>query len=251
MNSAQADNQEPLTLRVGLPDRIDQVINLLKWPAAFSAALITPLLAWALLRLIVRVATSPLGLIPFLLGTGLFFLVWKRFLRDSRLGKLLITFEHESTHALFALLSGHRITGFQATQGRGQVRFHGGGNWLISVAPYFFPTLALLLFLFAYLLPFPGLPWQSFLLGVALGYHLVSTIHETHRDQSDLKDLGLAFCAFFLPAANLAVVGLLISFAHGGSAGTNQWFYSIWEPIHYAAEWWSTWTSAVTSSAAS
>ena len=150
----------------------------------------------------------------------------------------MITLEHESTHALFAVLTLHRIVGFRASMGRGgEVRFTGRGNWLIAVAPYFFPTVALLLFLLAYLLPFPGLPWQGFLLGVALGYHIVSTARETHRDQTDLKQLGLTFCWLFLPAANLAVVGLLVSFAHAGSDGTSLWFDSSWQPVVYVQNW--------------
>lgn len=225
-------------IRSSWSDRIDRWINLFKWPAAALSALATPLFAWALLCLLVRVLTGPFVLIPFLLGCFLFVLLWRRWLSQSRVGRFLITLEHESTHALFAMLSLHRIVGFRASLGRGgEVRFTGRGNWLISVAPYFFPTLALLLFLIAYLLPFPGLPWQSFLLGVALGYHVVSTVRETHRDQTDLKDLGMLFCYLFLPAANLAVVGLLVSYAHAGSEGTSLWIHSAWEPIELLSDW--------------
>ncbi|MEZ6134289.1 MAG: M50 family metallopeptidase [Pirellulaceae bacterium] len=206
------------------PDRIDGFVNFFKWPFAVFAIAITPLLVWSLLRLLGRVITSPLNLLPFVLGLVVFIFLWRRWLGKSRYGRFLITLEHESTHALFAMLSLHRIVGFRASFGRGgEVRFTGRGNWLISVAPYFFPTLALLLFLVAYILPFPGLPWQSLLLGAALGYHVVSTIRETHRDQTDIKQLGTLFCWLFLPAANLAVVGLLVSFSHAGSEGTSLW----------------------------
>lgn len=214
------------------PRRIDRLISFLKWPAAYLALLATPLLAWALLKLTVRAIASPWTLIPFALGTAAFIFLWRRWIGKSRLGRFAITLEHEATHALFALLTLHRIVGFRASVGRGgEVRFTGQGNWLIAVAPYFFPTAALLLFLLAFFLPFPGLPWSSFLLGVALGYHIVSTYRETHRDQTDIQQLGRTFCWLFLPAANLAVVGLLVSFAHAGSAGMNQWFGDIMEPI--------------------
>lgn len=215
-------------------NRIDRLIQLFKWPAAWMAVLLTPPLLWALAKLVLRVLASPLDLVPFALGMVAFLIVWRRGLGQSRLGRVLITLEHESTHALFAALTGHRIVGFKASLGRGgEVRFAGRGNWLITAAPYFFPTAALLLFFIAYLLPFPGLPWGSFLLGVALGYHFVSTYRETHRDQQDLQALGGAFCWLFLPAANLAVVGLLISFAHDRAEGTGLWFSDILEPIRY------------------
>ncbi len=218
--------------------RIDNCIQLIKWPSAWLAALLTPLLLWGLLKLVARVFFDPVPIVPFILGTIAFAIVWRRWLGKSSLGKFLITLEHESTHAIFAMLTWHRIVGFRTSVKRGgEVRFLGRGNWLITVAPYFFPTAALLLFLAAFFLPFPGLPWPSFLLGVALGYHFASTYRETHRDQTDIQILGLTFCWLFLPAANIAVIGLLISFAHGGPEGLALWFNSLSEPFRQAIDW--------------
>lgn len=226
--------QESKAPRVRWSDRIDLVVSACKWPAAWAALILTPLLVWSLLRLTLRVLGSPVGLFPFAVGAAVFILVWRRWLGSTRIGKFAIRLEHESTHALFALLTMHRIVGFWASLDEGgQVRFEGRGNWLVTVAPYFFPTAALLLFAVAFFLPFPGLPWPSVLLGVALGYHIVSTYRETHRDQTDIQELGQLFCWFFLPAANLAVVGLLISFAHNGSEGMSAWFRDIMEPVNY------------------
>ncbi len=217
----------------------DRLINRLKWPAAILAMTVTPLLAWGMWLLLVRSITNPLPLVPFFAGGVSFVILWRRWLGRSRLGRFAVTLEHEATHALFALLTGHRIVGFRATAEQGgQVRFTESGNWLIVAAPYFFPTSALLLFLIAYVLPFQGLlPWQSFLLGVALGYHIVSTIRETHKDQTDIQQLGTAFCWSFLPAANLAVIGLLISFAHGGSVGMRIWIHDTLGPASLLLEW--------------
>ena len=217
----------------------DRLINPLKWPAALMSAAATPLLAWGLLLLLVRVIRAPWNLVPFALGGVLFVVLWRRWLRYSRIGRFLITLEHESTHALFALVTGHRILSFHASMGKGgQVRFEGGGNWLIVVAPYFFPTAALLLFLLAYLLPLQGLlPWSRLLLGTALVYHIVSTYRETHKDQTDIQQLGMTFCWLFLPSANLAVVGLLISFAHAGSEGLRLWLADMNQPLQFAWQW--------------
>ncbi len=223
---------------MNLPDRIDRLLQALKWPAASVSLLLVPLLAWSLLRLVLRVITDPIPLIPFALGTAFLIFAWRRFIGNRRIGRFIITLEHELTHALFAVLCLHRIVGFRASVGRGgEVRFTGRGNWLISVAPYFFPTVALLLFLLAYLMPFAGFPWQRFLLGVAPGYHVVSTYRETHRDQTDIQRLGLTFCWMFLPAANLAVVGLLVAFAHDPNDGVSLWIADICQPLASFPEW--------------
>jgi hypothetical protein len=144
----------------------------------------------------------------------------------------MITLEHELTHAIFAWATGHRIVGFRASLGRGgEVRFMGRGNWLITLAPYFFPTAALGLLFIAYLMPASILPWPGFFLGMALGFHVVSTYRETHRDQSDLKLVGARFCWMFLPTANLAVLGLLVAWAHGGSTDVQVWFDHVRAPL--------------------
>jgi hypothetical protein len=216
--------------------RVDRILERLKWPSAFVALLATPLLLWSLVCLASDIVATPtFSLLPFAVGGLSFALVWRRWLGIGRLGAFVVTLEHEATHAIFALLTGHRIVGFRASLSRGgAVRFAGKGNWIITAAPYFFPTAAIILFLLAYFLPFASLPWQSFMLGVALAYHVISTRRETHRDQSDLKALGTTFCWMFLPAANLAVVGLLVSFAHGGTEGSAQWLSHLVQPAQWA-----------------
>lgn len=213
--------------------RVDQIVQWFKWPSAVCMAMLWPLSLWGLGRLIALTVLSPrFSMVPFIAGVVGFTFLWRRWLHKSRWGSFLITLEHESTHAIFALLTWHSIVGFRASLGQGgEVRFAGTGNWLIIAAPYFFPTAAILLFLLAFFLPFAGLPWQSLLLGVALAYHLISTYRETHRDQSDLKDLGKLFCWLFLPAANLMVTGLLIAFSYSGSDGISTWYGFLREPV--------------------
>lgn len=219
--------------------RLDYIVNLLKWPSAILALSFTPLVLWSLVWLVFRLTAYPtFSLIPFFCGLVGFWLLWNRWLGKSRFGSFLVTLEHELTHALFALLTFHPIVGFRASlKSGGHVRFAGKGNWLIIAAPYFFPSAAIVLFCLAYFLPFASLPWQSLLMGTALTYHLVSTWRETHRDQNDLRLLGGAFCWMFLPAANLAVVGLLVSFAHAGSEGVREWLASIRQPIDLALQY--------------
>jgi len=219
--------------------RIDQVVEAVKWPVAFIALLTLPLFAWGLLRLMLHVLSRPLGVMPLVAGTLGFIFLWRRWLDHSRIGRWMITLEHELTHAIFAWATGHRIVAFRASVGRGgEVRFLGRGNWLITIAPYFFPTAALTLLLIAYLMPISFLPWHGFFLGIALGFHLASTYRETHRDQSDLQLVGGRFCWMFLPTANLAVLGLLVAWVHGGSADVGVWLNHVRAPVAALADQW-------------
>ncbi len=219
--------------------KIDYCIEWLKWPVALVSLLSMPLFAWALLRLIGHVLLQPMGLLPLATGVIGFVLIWRRWLDHSTIARWLITLEHELTHALFAWATGHRVVAIRASLRRGgEVRFVGQGNWLITLAPYFFPTAALGLLLIAYLMPISFLPWRGLFLGFALGFHIVSTYRETHRDQSDLKEVGARFCWMFLPTANLAVLGLLIAWAHGGSEDVSVWFKHVREPYQFLKLQW-------------
>ncbi len=151
-------------------DRIDAAVNATKWPVAFLAAGLTPVLVWSVLVLAARMLQSPSwSLVPFGAGVAGFIVLWRRWLGHISIGRWLVTMEHELTHAMFAFLTGHKVVRISATFGSGgEVHYEGKGNWLITAAPYFFPTAALILSLLAYLLPFPNLPWPSFLLGIAL-----------------------------------------------------------------------------------
>lgn len=213
---------------------IDRILNLLKWPSAFLALAFTPLLCWSLAKLVLHIIQKPTwSLIPLAAGTALFIFLWRRFLGKLAMGRWIITMEHEITHALFAFLTFHKVVSIRTSFNEGgDMQYVGEGNWLVTVAPYFFPTAALLLSLIAYLLPFPNLPWPSFLLGTALGYHIVSTYRETHSGQSDFRLLGKTFCWMFLPAANIAIVTFLIAYAHDGSDGVRTWLYDTASPIY-------------------
>jgi hypothetical protein len=100
--------------------------------------------------------------------------------------------------------------------------FQGEGNWLIALAPYFFPTFAVVVMLSSLVYmgmgkPLPDLYWAIF--GTMCGYHLVSTILEIHPQQTDFKSAGYIFTIAFLPGINLIVYGLLLAYACAGWSG--------------------------------
>src|SRR5262249_51361647 len=123
--------------------------------------------------------------------------------------------EHELTHALFAWATFHKVVGFSAMRSGGHIRYLGRGNWLIAIAPYFFPTFTLLVIAVLTFLPPHDLRIGSAVLGAVAAHHVLSTWLETHRHQSDLREVGWLWCWMFLPAINAFVLGLILAYAAG------------------------------------
>lgn len=196
---------------------IDKVLDALKWPIGVLALLMLGPLVYATLRFALRIWQHPWGLIWFVAGMLVYALAWRPFMRRWLQTDWMLTVEHELTHALFAVLTGHRVKSFQVTRKGGRVEVVGGSNWLIALAPYFFPTAPLVLLVFAVLMPLGTLlPWTGLFLGFSMAYHVRSTWTETHGAQSDFDQAGRWFSAIFLPSANLCAIGLIASFAVGG-----------------------------------
>jgi len=212
---------------------VDRWVQRLQWPVAILAVIWMPCLVWAILLLGSRVFLSPFSTLAFGGGIVLFVFAWRTILRFRTIGPWLMRAEHEATHLLFALMTLHPIVGLSREERQGSyVRFLGSGNWLIQIAPYFFPTAAVFLWLFALMIPFGYfLPWTSIALGIATGFHVVSTIREIRRDHAELQALSWKFCWMFLPTANLLMLGLLVAFSHNGFEGLSEFVGEMLQPI--------------------
>ncbi|QDV71704.1 hypothetical protein Poly24_54430 [Rosistilla carotiformis] len=213
---------------------IDRVLDALKWPIGAFAVLMLGPLCYATLRFAGRIWQHPWSLIWFVAGILAYAFAWRPFMRKWLKSDWMLTVEHELTHALFAVLTGHRVKSFQVTRKGGRVEVVGGSNWLIALAPYFFPTAPLILLLFAILMPLGTLlPWTGLFLGFSMAYHVRSTWTETHGAQTDFDQAGRWFTLAFLPSANLCAIGLVASFAVGGWDGMQQFTRDASTAIHW------------------
>jgi hypothetical protein len=195
---------------------IDRLLAWLKWPVAVAGAFLVPGLLAALTETVRAIGRRPAPSYAFLAGALAFAILWRLALRRAAFGRFLMVLEHELTHALMAWATLHRVVSLRATvrQG-GHVQIRGRGNWLITVAPYFFPTASVIAMLVLSWLPREYLVAGNLALGATVAYHLVSTFSETHRHQPDLQAAGWLFCILFLPPANLATLALLLDHAAG------------------------------------
>ncbi len=121
---------------------------------------------------------------------------------------------HEFTHALWTWAMGGSVKKFKASSKGGHVVIT-KTNFLIALAPYFFPLYAVIA-----VLVFAGgnlvwgwtryLPWFHLFLGAAYAFHVTLTIYALKESQTDITSQGYLFSAavIFLGNAIVLLVGI-------------------------------------------
>jgi hypothetical protein len=135
---------------------------------------------------------------------------------------LAYVFGHELTHALFAMLFGGSVKTFHASDRGGRVTLT-KSNFIITLAPYFFPLytfLALVLYELAMLAEARGAAgWIIFFAGATFSFHLVLTFVFLQTDQSDIREHGAVFSYPLIYLFNVLFAALLIHLLLAQNAG--------------------------------
>jgi hypothetical protein len=121
---------------------------------------------------------------------------------------------HELTHAVWTWMMGGQVKRFKASSRGGHVVVT-KTNFLIALAPYFFPLYALLV-VAVFLVGHWALGWRGhgvwfhLLLGAAYAFHVTLTFHVLKNTQSDITEQGYLFSAviIFLGNATILLVGI-------------------------------------------
>lgn len=149
-------------------------------------------------------------LVPLLAGAGCWLAIYLLLPRPM----WLYVVGHELTHALWTWLFGGRVKRFRATANGGHVVVD-RVNFLIALAPYFFPLYAVLL-VALYAAGSAVADWTRYrvwfhlLLGAAYAFHVTLTAHVLKTRQSDITGQGYLFSAVvvFLGNATVLLLGL-------------------------------------------
>lgn len=206
---------------------LDKIINLLKWPVAILAICSLP----SFFQSLDYFNFKNIRFFALLGGFVMFFVA--RSSMDSGVKTSMQIIAHELTHSFFALITFHKIKHIRVAEDNsgGSMGFLGEGNWIIIIAPYFFP-----LFCFAYMLGIgvymkvAELNWMiSLIFGYFIGYHMDSVSSQIHDKQTDLTKVGYGFCIAFLPAANLLMLGSMLAFNSNGWASFARYLQLIME----------------------
>jgi len=184
----------------------DKIINLFKWPAAVIMFLSLPAICFSLKFFAV------LKMENIYLSVGLVFFVFSKTMMDASVRTSMQVIAHEFSHSFFALLTFHKVKNIRIhpDDTGGEMEFKGYGNWLIIIAPYFFPLFCII---FMVLMNFFAKQYIfNVILGYFLGYHIDTVLSQIHPEQTDLKKVGYPFCFLFLPGMNLLTIGCILAF---------------------------------------
>jgi hypothetical protein len=130
---------------------------------------------------------------------------------------VLYVFGHELTHALWVWLMGGRVSRFKVGREGGHI-LTDKNNFLIALAPYFFPLYSILvLALYGGLSLFMDMPPYGRLLyalvGVTWAFHFSFTCWMIPKNQSDLSDNGTIFSLVVIYLINLLLLSAMLIIA--------------------------------------
>lgn len=119
-------------------------------------------------------------------------------------------FGHELTHVLWGLLFFARPSKLRVGEKGGSVNLT-KSNFLITLAPYFFPFYTFIVIVAAlvtsvFLRPLPFLPLWMFLIGFTWAFHVLFTLETLTQRQPDVKLYGRVFSWTVIFIVNVALV---------------------------------------------
>jgi hypothetical protein len=154
-------------------------------------------------------------------------------------------FGHELTHAVWTWLLGGQVKKFRASSQGGHVVVT-KSNFLIALAPYFFPLYAVLVVLVFvtghWLWNWRNyVVWFHLLLGAAYGFHVTLTWHILKHEQSDIADQGYLFSTAVIFLGNVVVllIGIpLLAAKVDAVTALRWWAESTQEVVRWFARLW-------------
>ncbi|MFH0947833.1 MAG: hypothetical protein V1833_02400 [Elusimicrobiota bacterium] len=183
----------------------------------------------------------------FLSGFVIFFAI---FLVKSIPGRLYV-FGHELTHAFWAILFRGKVKEFNVSSKNGSV-VTTKSNFLISLAPYFFPIYTFLIIFIFYILSlaFPVSPkesiwtryveWLFFFVGFSYSFHIFLTLESLLIGQSDVRKTGKIFSYIIIAILNIIIAVVMLKFITPDKIALKRYFFESWTIALsiYKFVWW-------------
>jgi hypothetical protein len=180
-----------------------------KWCKTIIAILLLPLCAGAILALwrVLRASGDADTIwVAFLSGAACWLIIYLMLPKPM----WAYVFGHELTHVLWTWLMGGKVRKFKASAKGGHVVVD-KSNFLIALAPYFFPLYAILVVVVFLIGNWVWtwthyVVWFHLLLGAAYAFHVTLNWHILQLQQTDISDQGYLFSAVVILLGNVVVL---------------------------------------------
>jgi len=211
-----------------------------KWIKFLIAVLLLPVCggaALALLKVLHTCGSVDVVWIPLLGGAACWIVIFLLLPKPM----WIYVFGHELTHALWTWLFGGEVKKMKITSAGGHVVIS-KTNFLIALAPYFFPLYVVLVIggfaLGRWLWDWP-LVYFHLLVGAAYAFHVTLTLHVLQTRQSDITGQGYLFSAvvIFLGNAGVLLLGLPLLTARVGILNSLGWWLESTGMILHWLQW--------------
>jgi len=209
-----------------------------KWVKLIIAVLLLPICigaAQALWLVIQHSGSADTTWVPLLAGAACWIVVYLILPKPM----WIYVLGHELTHAMWAWLFGGEVKKIKVTSRGGHVHIT-KSNFLIALAPYFFPLYAVIViavFAIGHLI----WDWHRYLmlfdlfLGAAYSFHITLTAHILKTEQSDITDQGYLFSAVVIFLGNILILLLgipLLASKVEVSTAFGWWYTCTRELVH-------------------
>lgn len=201
-----------------------------KWIKLILAILLLPVCVgagMALWQVLQASGSADITWIPFLGGAACWLVIFYLLPKPM----WIYVFGHELTHALWTWLFGGAVKKMKVSSKGGHVVIS-KTNFLIALAPYFFPLYVVLVvagFALGNLIwGWHGyLVWFHLCVGAAYAFHLTLTFHVLQTQQSDITGQGYLFSAVIIYLGNVAVLllGIPLLTAKVDLSNSLRWWF--------------------------
>jgi hypothetical protein len=200
-------------------------VSLLLWPLAAS-------MAWALALTLKELPWKDPRIWSFSGGMAAYTLIQVFFWRPL----FVYVMGHELTHALASVLQGGNADDLRVSTKGGMVKVN-VSNFLVNLAPYFFPIYTFLLLVVYWIADPKYQLYLIFLLGVSLAFHWALTVYSLSQHQSDITEVGWLFAIPFIVSLNLLIFTLVLQWILPESVSMKGYALQSWSALKGLALW--------------
>lgn len=198
-----------------------------KWIKLIIAILLLPICGgagMALLKVLHACGSADTTWIPLLAGAACWIVIFLLLPKPM----WIYVFGHELTHVLWTWLFGGQVKQMKVTSKGGHVIIS-KTNFVIALAPYFFPLYVVLvvgMFALGHFIWGWHLVWFHLCVGAAYAFHLTLTFHVLQTQQSDITSQGYLFSAVIIFLGNVCVLlfGIPLLTAKVGMLNSLGWW---------------------------